>query len=98
MSSRRTTEQTSRIGGSLLPAALPVLVLLLEPSHQRLEVLDDRAGIDVPRPGELLQRILPGLTRTKRQHRGVAVACFLAAEHRALVQRPLEAGSLAQRL
>src|ERR1700704_5322653 len=82
---------------SLLPAAGLALVLFLEPADQRLEIIDDRGGVDLPRAGELLERVGPGLAAAQGQHLAKLLARLLAAEHGALVQRPLETGCLAQR-
>src|SRR5687767_5124285 len=81
-----------------VPAAASTLVLLREPGLQRPEVVDDRGSVHLPRARQLLERIGPGLARAERQHLGVLLARFLIAEDRALVERALEAGGVAQRL
>src|SRR5262245_60270736 len=82
----------------LLPAALAAAILFLEPARERLEILRDRGRVHLARAGQFLERVLPRLARAERQHFLVPLAGFLAAEHRALVQRALEARGLAQRL
>src|SRR5262245_51525308 len=79
------------------PAAVVSLVLFPEPLHQRLEVFDDRGRVHLARARELLERILPGLTASHREHVLVRAARLLAAEDRALVQRALEPRLLAER-
>src|SRR5882724_10085467 len=80
-----------------LPAASLTLVLVLEPFLERREVLEDRARIHVALTGQLEQRVLPRLARAQRKHLLVQRARFLVVVDRALVQRPGEAGLLAQR-
>src|SRR6185436_14821176 len=81
----------------LCPAALPAAILLRQPLHQRLEILDDCTRVHLSRAGQLLERILPGLAATKFEHVLERAAGFLVTVNRALVQRPLEARLLAQR-
>src|ERR1700719_2918325 len=83
---------------AVLPPALLPLVLLVQPLHQRLEILSDRGGVDPARTGELFERVLPGLRRPQTQHVGEAPARFPTAIVRALVQRSVVAAGRAQRL
>src|SRR5204863_301644 len=87
--------------GNLRPFTSPAtslpLVLLLQPSFQRLEVLEQRAPVHLPLTGHRLQRVRPRLAGAEREHLPEALARFLAAMERALVQRAFLAGGLAHR-
>src|SRR5438552_10593422 len=87
--------------GNLRPFTSPAtslpLVLLLQPSLQRLEVLEQRAPLHLPLTGHRLQRVRPRLAGAEREHLPQALAGFLAAVERALVQRAFLAGGLAHR-
>src|SRR5512139_3225559 len=80
------------------PSALLALVLLLEPAAQRREVLEDRRRVHLARAGQLVERVLPGLARALGEHRAELAAGGLVAVDRALRQRALEAGRVAQGL
>src|SRR5438094_8245628 len=87
--------------GSLRPFTSPAtslpLVLLPQPSLQRLEVLEQRAPVHLPLTGHRLERVRPRLARAEREHLPKALAGFLAAVERALMQRTFLAGGLAHR-
>src|SRR5687768_15986633 len=80
------------------PAALLFLVLFLEPGLKRRAVIEDRRGIHLTRSRELEERVLPRRTCALREHRAELAARDLVPVARALGQRPLEPGRLAQRL
>src|SRR5215213_6844911 len=79
-----------------VPAALLPVVLLLQPLSERLEVVEDRGRVHLARACELFERVGPRLARALLEHRAVPAAGLGAAEDRALVERPLEAGGIAQ--
>src|SRR5262245_62196525 len=79
------------------PAAVAALVPFPEPLHERLEVLDDRGRVHLARAREFLERILPGLAASHREHVLVRAARLPAAEDRALVELALESRLLAER-
>ena len=81
-----------------LPSTSLALILLLQPLRQRCEVFGDGGCIDLPRAGQLLQCVRPGLALTERKHFAETLAGFGVAVNRAFVQRAFIAGSLAQRL
>src|SRR5690606_23023938 len=80
---------STRVCGTLtaLPPTLAALVLLLQVTHQRREVVDDRGRVHLARTRQLLERVLPRLALAEREHRSQLLAGFLAAVDRALVQR-----------
>src|SRR3954464_12663066 len=82
----------------LSPAAGLALVLFLQPAFQRVEVIENGRGIYLARAGELLERLLPRPAGAELEHGRVFLARRLVVEDRALVQRPLEAGGITQRL
>src|SRR5919201_462874 len=69
------------------PATLLPLVLLPQPSLQRLEVLEQRASVHLSLAGHRLERVRPGLAGPEREHLPEAPARFLAPVKRALIQR-----------
>src|SRR3569833_3732242 len=79
------------------PPAILALVLLLQLRIQRCEVVEDGGSIPLALAGAFLQGVLPRLRSALAEHRPIFRAGFLAAVDRALVQRALEAGRLAQR-
>src|SRR5690348_10045562 len=80
----------------LLPAAFLAGVLLLQPGHQRGEVLDDGVAAHAAVAGDRLEGVWPGFAGAHGEHRLEALARLLAAEDRAGVQRAGVAGLLAQ--
>src|SRR5205814_1657159 len=77
------------------PATLLPLVLLPEPTLQRLEVLEQRTAVHLALAGHRLERVRPGLAGAEREHLPEPLARFLAAVEGALVQRPFVARRLA---
>src|SRR5438445_9914117 len=71
------------------PATLLPLVLLLQPSLQRLEIFEQRAAVHLALAGHGFQRVRPWLAGAEREHLPQALARLLAAVERALVQRAL---------
>src|SRR3990172_4232737 len=80
------------------PAALPSLILLLQPLHQGGEIFDDRPGIHLPRTRQLLQGFLPGTAGPQGQHRHESLARLPVTVDRAFVQGTLPAGGRTQGL
>src|SRR5438132_6123578 len=79
------------------PATLLPLVLLLQPSLQRLEIFQQRAAVHLALAGHGLKRVRPRLAGAKREHPPQALAGLPAAVERALVQRALLPRGLAHR-
>src|SRR5438270_2355757 len=79
------------------PATSLPLVLLLQPSLQRLEVLEQCAPVHLPLTGHRLERVRPRLAGAEREHLPEALAGFLAAVEGTLVQRTSLARGLAHR-
>src|SRR2546429_6298903 len=79
------------------PATLLPLVLLLEPSLQRLEIFEQRAAVHLALAGHGFQRVRPWLAGAEREHLPQALTRLLAAVERALVQRALLPRGLAHR-
>src|SRR3954470_19116468 len=80
-----------------LPAALLTLVLFCQPCVERREIFSDRACIDITRACQFLQRVLPRLTLSDRQHFAEAFAGFGIAIHGAFAQRSFESCGVTQR-
>src|SRR5262249_41736996 len=79
------------------PSAFFAFVLFTQPFQQRPEILGNRRRVDLARPGQFLQRLLPRLALAQRQHLTEALAGLGIAVDRAFAQRTGVTRSFAQR-
>src|SRR5690606_20447102 len=98
---REWSRPCSTIPHSPFPASPPstflAFVLLLQPGVERGEVVDDRAGVHLLLAGQFLEGLLPGLFGAVAEHLPELRAGLAVAVDRALRERALVAGRLAQR-
>src|SRR5438477_1999031 len=71
----------------LSPSNGLALILPLEPGDERLEVIDDSGGVELPLTGRIGKNVLPRPALPCRQHASQLLSCGFVAIHRAAVER-----------